>query len=116
MATEATAATILDDVVELVGAGRRRSNQAVQGRPFTPSAPSGPWFVTLEGSSLPPNDLADYLWQRGLPTRRIESVGASAVALTWPVSAEAVRLAIQPLRALGVRSLALPVIGAGIHG
>jgi hypothetical protein len=113
---ETTAATILDDVVEIQSAAPRRACHAPVGNHLKPAAPSGQWFVAFETGSLALKNLADYLSFRGLAIRRLESVGTSAAVLTWPISGEAVRLAIEPLHGLGVRALVVPVIGAGANG
>jgi hypothetical protein len=115
---EITAATILDDVVEIVRAGQPRAVTAFEPparAEFLPDPPRGAWFVAITSPSIAPVDISDYLFSGGLSARRIERVEGSVGLLTWPASSGAVRHVLDPLQAIGLRVVALPVVGDESH-
>jgi len=110
-----TAATLIDDVVEAVDGGVRRSAVAGQ-RAIRASAlrqpPPGAWFLRLRGlDALRASDLAEFLAGRRLPAVQLQSIDGVWFARTVDARWDDVREAIAALRSLGGDVVALPALG-----
>ena len=110
-----TAATLIDDVVEAVDGGVRRSAVAPQ-RAIRASAlrqpPPGAWFLRLRGlDALRAADLAEFLAGRRLAAVQLQSIGGVWFARTVEARWDDVREAIAALRSLGGDVVALPALG-----
>lgn len=99
----ATAATVIDDVHEIVAGVARPPDRAL-----TPAATGEPrtgWLVTLTGVRLPPSlELADYLSSHGIYIRRStdrhSAEGRDDQAfLTWPVGRDVIKRAAAGIEA-----------------
>jgi homoserine dehydrogenase len=114
---DVTAATVLDDVAEIVSGGVL-AGKAGAVRAATTAAPETGWLLSVEGSRVPRGaDVADYLGSFGIhiccTTRKIARDGIEHQGyLTWPAPAAQVRAAsrrlsaaaecvVSPTRALG---------------
>lgn len=111
---DATAATVLDDVVE--AATVRPGWPAHDLGDGAPAAPSTDWFVRLEGAGdsddarrplPPPEDIADLLASHDIWLRRTAGADAHYCALTHRATREAIERALDSLRsACGCRVVA----------
>ncbi|MEZ5318085.1 MAG: homoserine dehydrogenase [Vicinamibacterales bacterium] len=111
---EVTAATILDDVAEVVrspvsGWGGRPESIDPSPVPGARRPPRGRWFVHVEGAGRALDVLA-FLAARGIPSTRFEPTPAGGATLTWPVGWDEIREGSAALRLAGARVVALPVI------
>lgn len=101
---EATAATVLDDVVEIVGGTTGKARREPL-RSALSQTPDTGWLVPIAGSRLPRGaDVADYLGSFGVyvrsTTRKSVRHGIEAQAyLTWPASVTQIRSATRRLAA-----------------
>lgn len=112
---DVTAATVIDDVVEMARASRPAREAAVGPPCLAPSwtaPPITPWFVSItRGAVRHQDELARYLASRGIPARRLDSTPASIVGITTAASRGAVEDALAPLRRIGGRAETWPAIG-----
>jgi len=108
---EITAATILDDVIEVATNGQpepvrwpRQIDAAdLAGPPF------GPWYVRIGDSGLRVGEVAEACAVHGVPALRISDAGAIAIR-TVPVAWSRLAPLIQVFRTVDADVLALPVI------
>lgn len=115
---EITAATILDDIVEIfTGSGASSvapGQRAARPLPEPIEPPSGEWFVRVSGLiDLESRHLAEFFAANGAPllhvlTERDHLAGRTAPA-GWPTIQEA----IEGLRGFGARVVALPALESG---
>jgi homoserine dehydrogenase len=117
---EATAATIVDDIVEVVTGGFANAplpSGPASGRVPAAAlreAPPGPWFVRVsEAAALPVSQVAEFLAARGVPALHLISHDRRVYALTTPASWPAIRSVLSAFEASGGRALALPVLNEG---
>ncbi len=111
---DVTAATLLDDVVEVV-TGRMGPHLAVR---YTASGadalrvpPAGAWFVAGDGVIAGAGDLAEFLAARHVPLIRIIGDATRLAALTAPCAARTVAAATAELVASGTSVVSLPALG-----
>jgi homoserine dehydrogenase len=107
-----TAATLLDDVVE-VATERTVRHRAREAAPCATVVdhPLTGWFVRVE--ALTTSELADMLMSAGIWCDRLASHGNCTYALTLPATLEGLRSAAGALRAAGGRAvLAIPALDA----
>jgi homoserine dehydrogenase len=103
---EITAATCLDDVLELAAteSDAPRPAPALPDAPQVCDAPHTPWFVRLDFHSALPDaaHLLEFLGARGVWTQRTHAValngGAAWFALTYPVARDTLVAALAALR------------------
>ncbi|HEX5217470.1 MAG TPA: homoserine dehydrogenase [Vicinamibacterales bacterium] len=110
-----TAATLIDDVVEALDGGVRRSTVASQ-RAVRASAlrqpPPSAWFLRLRGlDGLRAADLAEFLAGRRLAAVQLQPIGGVWFVRTVDARWDDVRAAIAALRSLGGEVIALPALG-----
>ncbi|CAN5721008.1 homoserine dehydrogenase [soil metagenome] len=113
---DVTAATVLDDVEEVLAGAR-----PVADRPLLPASATEPltgWLVTIEGARLPHGaDVADLLASHGLFAHRVsathtEDARESRSLLLWPAEGAAVQHMLAGLSgAAGCTALALRSLG-----
>lgn len=107
-----TAATILDDVIEVATIGRpepERPPRAVAIADLT-SPPFGPWYLRIAGSGLGIHEAADACAVHGVPAVRVSDLGDALAVRTVPVPWSRLTPLIEVFRAVGADVLALPVI------
>jgi len=109
---EVTAATILDDLVE-VSAGasrqvRRPSGPAVLSALSHP--PAGAWFIALDHVASRIGDLAEFLAAHHLPAVGVVAQGARCAVVTASAPATTVEHVVEALTATGVRVTWIPVL------
>ncbi len=115
---EATAVTILDDIVEAIAGGL--STTPVQ-TAVTPGRVSGsalreppvcPWFLSVRRTS--PERLAAVasLTTCHVPIEKVVALDVHVVALTAPASCRAIRAAVAALASAGASAVALPVLSS----
>lgn len=109
---DVTAATVLDDVTEIV-TGVALPPSAVP-KAAAPHAPRTGWLVGLEAERLPDAvDLADYFASHGIyarrtTDRRVDQGCQHEALLTWPLHREPLERALETLgRATGARTVHL---------
>jgi len=110
-----TAATILDDVAEVISGGLNvfppEPRAAIPARDLRSPA-AGSWFLRIRGGSLTFEDLAEHLAIHRLPAVRAvrldDVLAVRTVHGAWPT----LLAAVDTLRAIGADVLALPVIEA----
>jgi homoserine dehydrogenase len=118
---DATAATILDDVVEVLSGHRPdtrdlgRPNEAISAESLT-VPPASRWFVTARSTTAlaASLDVVRSLTATGVPFDRIEYTPQCLAALTPRAPWADVAVWLERLRATGHRVLAVPVIGQGL--
>lgn len=104
---DATADTVLDDVVEAASRGPRLPRQS---RDVLVVAPRTSWFIRLTGPGglAAPEEIADFLGAHGIWTRRTSVHAATAYHLTWPCSRQRLERALSALQhAAGIESVAV---------
>ena len=109
---DVTAATLLDDVAELV-TERRVLTPAPEPSERTVSIarPHSAWFVRLSGSAGE-SDVADLLGTYGIWSTRLARRGDRIYALTCPASYARLQSALDALRAAtGAAAAAFPAVG-----
>ena len=96
---EVTAATLLDDVTEMIGERRLRTPSA---DPVSPAAsivrPGTPWFIRLAGAARD-SDVADLLGSYGIWCTRLSRRGDRSYAVTCPAEHARVTAAVRALEA-----------------
>jgi homoserine dehydrogenase len=100
----ATAATIIDDIVEAIDATPARGAAASRGACDVSQPPAGPWFIRLAraGAAVDRDTLASL----GLPIERVEQGEGWAIALTRPATWHNVQRAVSCARTRGYAPLA----------
>jgi homoserine dehydrogenase len=109
---EVTAATILDDLVE-VSTGRRLTTQRPNAKPAASTAreiPAGAWFLALDSLATTTGDLAEFLAARHLPAVFVVEHAGRCAVVTAPAPVATVRDAVEALTATGVGVIWLPVL------
>ena len=107
-----TAATILDDVIEVATIGRPESSRpprAVAIGDLT-VPPLGSWYLRIAGSGLAIHEAADACAAHGVPAVRVSDVGDAIAVRTVPVPWSRLTPFVEVLRTIGADVLALPVI------
>jgi hypothetical protein len=117
---DVTAATLLDDVAELI-TERRVLTPAPEPseRAVSITRPHSAWFVRLSGSARPStelrageSDVADLLGTYGIWSTRLARRGDRIYALTCPASYARLQSALDALRAAtGAAAAAFPAVG-----
>jgi homoserine dehydrogenase len=114
---EVTAATIIDDIAEIVSHGpcaERARSDVPTGPPVRfDQPPDGGWFVTTGNPGLRPGHVAEFFASRGVPLLHLTSCAGGQFALTAPAGAVAVREAVDGLRTTGAPAYAIPAIAGG---
>ena len=109
---EITAATILDDVIEVVTNGRpepSRPPRAVSSGDLA-APPFGSFYLRIAASGLDSHGVADACAVHGVPALRVCGGGDTITVRTVPVSWARLTPLVEVLRAIGAHVLALPVI------
>lgn len=109
---EVTAATILDDVIEVAG-GQRLVTRPPTGRDVAPlvrQVPESGWFLALDRLATSEGDLAEFLASRHLPAVFVVAQGERCAVITAPAPVSTLRDAVEALSATGVRVTWLPVL------
>ena len=109
---EITAATILDDVIEVATIGRPEPNRPPRAIAIRDLAlpPFGPFYLRIAGSGLGIHEAADACAVHGVPAVRVSENGAAISARTVPVSWSRLASLVEVFRAIGADVLVLPVI------
>ena len=116
---EATAVTIVDDIVEAVSAGparpiERSRSETARAHDALRQPPPGSWFVRVaQASHVEAADLAEFLAVHRVPAVRLETDRDRIVVLTAPAAWPAISSVADALRAGGARVLVLPVLSGG---
>lgn len=109
---EVTAATILDDVIE-VADGQRLVTRPPAGRAVAPvlrRVPESAWFLALDNLTTSEGDLAEFLAARHLPAVFVVSQGGRCAVITAPAPVSTLQDAVDALTATGVGVTWLPVL------
>jgi len=109
---DVTAATVLDDLVE-VSTGRRlttRQPHATPAASIVREIPAGAWFLALDGLATTTGDLAEFLAARHIPAVFVVKHAGWCAVITAPAPVAAVRDAVDALTATGVSVVWLPVL------
>lgn len=109
---DVTAATVLDDLVE-VSTGRRlttRQPHATPAASIVREIPAGAWFLALDGLATTTGDLAEFLAARHIPAVFVVEHAGRCAVITAPAPVAAVRDAVDALTATGVSVVWLPVL------
>ena len=115
---EVTAATILDDIVEIFS-GCAGSAGITPPRITGPVAdltapPAGGWFIRIAGTlEHEPQHVAEFLASNGAPVLHLLPDRGHLAGLTLPADWLTVRDAIEALRSIGARAIALPILESG---
>jgi homoserine dehydrogenase len=107
-----TAATILDDLIEVVTTGRPEPNRpprAIASCDLT-TPPCGPCYLRISGGSLDIRDVLDACAVHGAPAVRVSGIAGTIAIRTVPVSWLRLTPLVDVLRAVGADVLALPVL------
>lgn len=107
-----TAATIIDDVVEVVS-GRHLIAQppvARQSASGLRTVPTGAWFLALDNVASSAGDLAEFLAARHLPAVFLAQDHDRCAVITATAPATVLAAVVEALTATGVRVLWLPVV------
>jgi len=112
---EATAATILDDIVETLSldGARWRPNTGVDGAVRAESLavpPAGRWFLAVTAPGTRADELAEFLASRGVPAMHVVRQPDRWCVLTALAEWDAVSAVAEALRATSVRVIVLPII------
>jgi len=114
-----TAATIVDDLVELLNGGpttpgaRAIADAASDAAALAEPAASR-WFLRVsEGSGLGAADVAEYLAARRAPAVRIDDESGRVVCLTSPAAWRTIADVLAAVRGCGAQAIALPVVEGG---
>jgi homoserine dehydrogenase len=115
---EATAESIVDDVVEVVLSSRpsgppRRAAAPAGGTAWT-SPPGSAWFIALHGGSPNSRHVAEFLAAEGLPATRIEPWPNGMAVRTSCGSWDLAERSAGALAAVAERALLLPVLEAAV--
>lgn len=114
-----TAATIVDDLVELLNAGPRPARvRTPAGAASDPAALAQPatsrWFIRVsESSGLEAADVAEYLAARRAPAVRLDEQHGRIVCLTSPAAWPTIADVLAAVRGCGAPAIALPVVEGG---
>jgi len=109
---DVTAATVLDDLVE-VSTGRRlttRQPHATPAASIVREIPAGAWFLALDGLATTTGDLAEFLAARHIPAVFVVEHAGRCAVITALTPVAAVRDAVDALTATGVSVVWLPVL------
>lgn len=109
---DVTAATILDDVIEVATTGRPepiRPPRTVTHADLT-SPPFGSWYLRATGSGLDIHEAADACAAHGVPAVRVSCSADTFAVRTVPVLWSRLIPLLEVLRAIGADVLALPVV------
>lgn len=109
---EVTAATILDDVIE-VADGNRLVTRPPAGRAAAPllrRVPDSAWFLALDHLSTSEGDLAEFLAARHLPAVFVVSHDERCAVITAPAPVSTLLDVVEALTATGVAVTWLPVL------
>jgi homoserine dehydrogenase len=109
---DVTAATILDDLVE-VSAGRRLTTWQTVAKPAAAAVreiPAGAWFLALDALTTTTGDLAEFLAARHLPAVFVVQHDGRCAVITAPAPVSTVRDVVDALTATGVDVVWLPVL------
>ena len=116
---EATAVTIVDDIVEAAGGPVARPSAARTGERAVPASslrrpPRGPWFLALGADERAewPAEAIEVLSSRGVRVVTQAVARGRLFAVTAPVSWMAVQDVVWAFNARGTRTLALPALFA----
>ena len=115
---EVTAATILDDIVEIFS-GCGGSSGITPPRITGPIAdlttpPAGGWFIRIAGTpEHEPQHVAEFLASNGAPVLHLLSDRGHLAGLTVPADWLTVRDAMDALQSIGARAIALPILESG---
>jgi homoserine dehydrogenase len=113
---DVTAATLLDDVSEIVTERRVRTppSDAVQPADSI-SRPESAWFIRFTGNARP-SDVADLLGSYGIWSTRLERRADRVYALTCHASVARLHAALDAVQAAtGVSTAAFPALGEEAH-
>ncbi len=111
---DVTAATILDDLVE-VSTGRWLTTGQPNAKPAAAAVrevPAGAWFLALDALATTTGDLAEFLAARHIPAVCVVEHDGRCAVLTAPAPVAAVREAVDALAATGIGVIWLPVLEA----
>ncbi len=109
---EVTAATILDDLVEISSTTLRRTRRP-EGSPAQVALghpPAGAWFIALDHVASSIGDLAEFLAAHHLPAVCVVAQGDRCAVITASASVATVEHAVDALTSTGVRVTWLPVL------
>ena len=109
---DVTAATVLDDVIEVATTGRPEPNRPPRAVAIGDLAvpPFGPFYLRITDSGLGIHEAADACAAHGVPAVRVSGSGNTIAVRTVPVSWSRLTPFVDVLRAIGADVLALPVI------
>jgi len=110
-----TAATILDDLVEVAFGGPHDESAALRAATtqLDLSQPAaGGWYIRVRGTSLQMEDFAEHLATHRVPAVRIAAIQGALVARTTTASRDVANAALDALHAIGADVLLLPVVEA----
>jgi homoserine dehydrogenase len=114
---EVTAATIIDDIAEIVSGGTclhgARIDTATRGPLRFDHPPDAGWFVKVRDLNLPAGHLAEFFASRGAPLLQLTSDTSGHFGLTAPAECAAVREVTEALRTLGATTYAIPLLEGG---
>ena len=114
---DVTAATIIDDIAEIVSGGiwsqDARAVVATATALRFDQPPDGGWFVKASNLDLQPRHVAELFASRGAPLLQVTSGDGSFFGLTAPVEFAAVREATDVLRAIGAKTYSIPILEGG---
>ena len=115
---DATAVTIIDDIVESATGARTRCAASRPGDQAVPAKalrqpPIGPWLLGIGDDERAewPAEAVEVLSSRGVRANRLAAVDDGAYVITAPASWQSVQDVIWAFHARGVRVLALPALG-----
>ena len=113
-----TAATIVDDVVEILASGPRwpGSRTIVEPTRHLPlgEPPAGRWFLRVSGADrLTSHDVAEFLAVRRAPAVRLDDRGDRFTCVTAAAAWATINDVVTAVRAGGSRAIALPVVEGG---
>lgn len=111
---EATAITIVDDIIETITSGWQPPAQPPLPTKISADAlttpPAGRWYVRLSSTSARPADAAEFLAARGVPALRIDGRDGAIAALTVETTYAAIRDAATAIASIGGETLVLPAL------
>jgi homoserine dehydrogenase len=109
---EVTAATIIDDLVE-VASGHRLAGRRPDAPPVAPAlrqVPHGAWFLALDRVTTSVGDLAEFLAARHVPAVFVAAEPGRCAVLTTEAPIATLTDAVDALRAASVEVIWLPVL------